>query len=117
MTYTTPIGINLCAWSEWVAFRKDVKKKPVSAAAANKQFKLLLKYSEVDQQRVIDNSIMNDYQGLFPVKPTYEAPKQSGMTMLTDTSWANGMVDDVIEHEGGDNGRITEGTNQITHQV
>jgi hypothetical protein len=101
MTYTTPIGINLAAWNEWVGFRKTEKKKPVSGAAARKQFKLLLKYSEIDQQRVIDNSIMNDYQGLFDVKPTYQPPQQSGMVMLTDTSWADGIV-----NQGGDNAKL-----------
>ena len=109
--YTIPIGINIPAWNEWVEYRAKGKKKKVTPYAAKLQFKLLVKYSEEDQQRVIDNSIMNDYQGLFDVKPTYQQPKQSGMTMLTDTSWATGMV------EEDDSGRITEGTNQITHQV
>jgi len=40
-----PDGINQLAWNEWMDFRRS-KRKPVSKAAASKQFKLLLKYSE-----------------------------------------------------------------------
>jgi len=62
-----PIGINELSWSEWTTYRK-AKKKPVSKIAADKQFKLLLNY-DLDQQSVIINqSIQNDYQGLFEPK-------------------------------------------------
>jgi len=62
-----PDGINQNAWNEWVNYRKD-KKKPVSKAAAVKQFKVLLKYKLDEQQLVINQSIQNDYQGLFELK-------------------------------------------------
>lgn len=62
-----PAGINLESWSEWVQFRKDSRKK-ISKAAASKQFKLLLEYPEEYQKQIIDTSISNDYQGLFPLK-------------------------------------------------
>lgn len=63
-----PIGLNTKAWDEWVDYRKKVRRKPVSAFAANRQFKMLLKYSEEDQQKIIDHSMDNDYQGLFELK-------------------------------------------------
>lgn len=66
-----PNGINLNAWNEWIDFRK-AKKKPVSQLAATKQFELLLKYNEQEQQAIINNSITNDYQGLFEPKVTHE---------------------------------------------
>ena len=94
-----PEGINLEAWSEWVAFRKDFKRKPVSVPAANKQFKLLLKYDAIGQQEIIDKSISNDYQGLFDIRQNNMPQSRatvSPMQQLTDTSWADGMLDDVV---------------------
>lgn len=63
-----PNGINYSAWREWSDFRRIDKRKPISNAAAKKQFILLLRYSENQQQSVIDQSISNDYQGLFELK-------------------------------------------------
>ena len=62
-----PEGINLEAWDEWLEYRSK-KKKKVSEAAAKKQFKLLLKYNQDDQQAIINQSIASDYQGLFELK-------------------------------------------------
>jgi len=71
-----PSGINLNSWSEWIAFRKS-KKKNVSELAAKKQFELLAKYPESVQKQIIDNSITNDYQGLFEPKQNTQTIKQS----------------------------------------
>jgi len=68
MTYTIPMGLNIDAWDEWCEYRLKARKKKVSEFAAKKQFKTLLKYSEDIQQQIIDNSISNDYQGLFEPK-------------------------------------------------
>lgn len=75
-TIIIPIGINLNSWNEWVAFRKS-KKKTISEIAAKKQFELLAKYPENVQKQIIDNSITNDYQGLFEPKQNKQAVKQS----------------------------------------
>ena len=73
-----PNGINQPAWNEWIAYRKS-KKKKVSQAAAKKQFKLLLNYDLLTQQQIIDQSIQNDYQGLFaPKGNTNEQQNKSG---------------------------------------
>ena len=90
--YTIPIGINIDAWNEWCEYRKATRKA-VSKFAAAKQFKLLLRYSEDDQQRIIDHSIANDYQGLFELRLSNQ-PQTGGMKMLTDTSWAAHIVDE-----------------------
>lgn len=66
-TIIIPESINLIAWNEWLDFRKS-KKKPVSEIAAKKNFTLLAKYSKTEQQEIINNSIKNDYQGLFDLK-------------------------------------------------
>ena len=71
-----PIGININAWNEWVDFRKS-KKKPISKKAADKQFKLLANYPAHIQQSIIDNSITNDYQGLFEPKGNKSKPAES----------------------------------------
>ncbi len=62
-----PDGINATAWNEWIAYRKS-KKKKVSQKAAKKQFELLTNYAFEVQQQIIDQSIQNDYQGLFEPK-------------------------------------------------
>ena len=57
--------LNSEAWDEWLEYRK-AKRKPVSPLAAKKVFKWLLDLDPEDQQKVIDRSIENDWQGLFP---------------------------------------------------
>lgn len=72
-----PDGINQPAWNEWIEYRKS-KKKTVSPAAAKKQFKLLSDYDFDVQQQIIDQSIQNDYQGLFEPKGNTNGQNQSG---------------------------------------
>lgn len=54
------------AWDRWVAFRKAIKKpiKEVSEHAA----KLKLSRFGADQDAVVQQSIANGWQGLFPLK-------------------------------------------------
>lgn len=92
MSYTIPIGLNIEAWEEWCEYRK-VTRKAVSSFAAKKQFKLLLRYSEEDQQAIIDHSIANDYQGLFELKLSNKQPANT-MNLLTDRSWAEHLTED-----------------------
>lgn len=85
-----PDGINQPAWNEWVAYRKS-KKKTVSQAAAKKQFKLLLNYDLLTQQQIIDQSIQNDYQGLFAPKwstneQAHQRPNQPRQSLAERTS-------------------------------
>ena len=85
------MGINPDAWLEWEEFRRVYKKKKITKCAARKQFKLLEQHDYQTQQQIIDNSIQNDYQGLFLVKQKEQ--RQSTYEMLTDTTWADGLVD------------------------
>ena len=77
-----PMGVNPEAWLEWEEFRRVGKKKKITTFAARKQFRLLEQHDYPTQQQIIDNSIQNDYQGLFPVKQkegkheTYQQPTQ-----------------------------------------
>jgi len=88
--------LNECAWSEWLEFRRKVKRKPVSEVAAKRQIKKLTSLPEVVQQMVIDHSIENDYTGLFPEKfaKMAEPVRQSTDNFIerhTDSSWADGL--------------------------
>lgn len=69
-----PQGINRESWDEWVQHRKEIKK-PLTPTAMEKQFKLLLDHP-YDQKEIIDQSIQNSWQGLFPPKRT---PQQKNL--------------------------------------
>jgi hypothetical protein len=57
----------LSCWSEWLEFRRE-KRKPVSARAAKIQLRKLSEIGPVQACATIDQSIQNDWQGLFPDK-------------------------------------------------
>lgn len=61
-----PDWVDLHSWEDFIQHRKDIKK-PLSELAAKKSLQLLSLYR--DQQReIIDTSIRNGWQGLFPPK-------------------------------------------------
>ena len=86
-----PPGINLKAWDEWAEYRRSEKKRPITKAAAKKQFNLLLRHSLDEQQAIIDNSIQNDYQGLFPVRKGSNVPAKSFVEEHTAKDWREGL--------------------------
>lgn len=55
-------------WKEWFEYRKELKKKLTLKSA--KQQLNLLKQHPADAVDIINNSIMNGWQGLFPPKKT-----------------------------------------------
>jgi hypothetical protein len=62
-----PTEINIDSWIEWFDCRKAANKK-ITVLAAKKQIEFLTRYDKATQKRIIDTSIANDYQGLFPPK-------------------------------------------------
>jgi hypothetical protein len=60
-----PEGLDLKAWHEWEVYRRGIKKplKPPSVRAAMRK---LAKFGE-DQAAVVEQTIANGWQGLFPV--------------------------------------------------
>lgn len=76
-----PEGLNLEAWERWHRYREDIRKplKPASILAAQKQLAAL----GIEQASVVEQSIANGWQGLFPLKrgtngtakPAYVPPK------------------------------------------
>lgn len=61
--------LNKEAWEEWVSFRKELRKK-MTPRAIKSQWNFLKQYSKQDQALIIETSIRNSYQGLFPPKGT-----------------------------------------------
>ena len=55
----------LAKWQEWERFRR-LKRKPISRMAAVRQIRMLSQFGPGPAAQAIDNSIQNDYQGLFP---------------------------------------------------
>jgi hypothetical protein len=86
-----PLGINLKAWDEWAEYRRSEKKRPITKAAAKKQFNLLLRYTPSQQQVIIDNSIQNDYQGLFPLSGQRQVDGRSFKEEHTNGDWRDGL--------------------------
>ncbi len=68
------------AWEQWAAYRKAIRKtiKPASEHAA----KLKLSRFGADQQAVVEQSIANQYQGLFELKKA--APRPGEKVEKTD---------------------------------
>jgi len=66
-----PSNLNVEAWHRWVQYRKQIRKpiKPASVAAAQRK----LAGFGPDQSAVVEQSIANGWQGLFPLKA---APKR-----------------------------------------
>jgi len=59
----------LVAWTEWIQFRLDIKKK-MTSLTMGKQLKMLAKYPVARAIATIDRSIQNGWQGLFPEQET-----------------------------------------------
>lgn len=84
-----PLGINMTAWGEWLM----AKGSKLTKAAKDKQFKLLLNYSEADQQLIIDASINSGWQGLFPLKGQ-QKQTESFAKQHTDDEWRKNLLSD-----------------------
>ena len=79
--------INQEAWEEWVEFRTKEKRKKIGPMAERKQQKMLLEYSHAEQQAIIDESIMNSWQGLFrPKNFGWPAPRQVDYSSMAENA-------------------------------
>jgi hypothetical protein len=61
-----PVGLNCEAWDLWITFRAKCKFKKYKTDSAMK--KIITMGNEQTQALIIQQSINNEYQGLFPVK-------------------------------------------------
>lgn len=83
LTCELPDGINVEAWRRW-AHARSSRKKPISELAAKAQWKVLLEHAKEIQNSMIESSIANDYQGIFP--PKSGNTKQSINDKISDQS-------------------------------
>lgn len=59
-------------WGEWVQFRKDIKKSYKTMKGVNGALNMLKAVSEQEAIAMMDKSMTNEYQGLFPEKKEKE---------------------------------------------
>ena len=61
-----PLNLNLDAWNKWLSFRKIAKFKAYKSSAPEN--KLANMGTPDEQMLIVQQSIDNEYQGLFPIK-------------------------------------------------
>ena len=68
-----PAGLDLATWERWKAYRSEIRKplKPASIPAAQRS----LAAFGSEQAAVVEQSIANGWQGLFPIKRTLGGPQ------------------------------------------
>ena len=85
------IGLNQEALEEWLAYRAEDLKKPMTPRAIKMVERKLLQWSEQEQMRMVEAAIENNWRGIYWVEP----PKQRTTRQtslhddLSDTSWAH----------------------------
>ena len=62
-------------WKCWLNYRRS-RRKAVSREAATRQLRLLAEYAPADAIDIIENSITNDWQGLFPERSVKTQPRR-----------------------------------------
>jgi len=65
-TVILPPNLNKAAWNEFIQHRKDINKK-LSDLSSKKNINILIEHSFDDQQLIVDKTITNSWQGLFPL--------------------------------------------------
>lgn len=85
------IGLNQEWLDEWIAYREEDLKKPMTPRAIKMVKKKLMQYSEAEQERLICHAIEHNWRGIYYVEPQKQATtrQKSLKDDLTDTSWAN----------------------------
>jgi hypothetical protein len=70
-----PESLNLEAWEEWMAYRRERKLPKYKDASIKKNAKFLAVFTKEQQQEIVDYSIRNSYQGLFEPKEAANAKR------------------------------------------
>lgn len=70
-----PETINKDAWNEWEAYRKERKLSSYKNRSKKVVWNFLSEYSKEDQMKVINQSIKNNWQGLFELKDKQKTGK------------------------------------------
>lgn len=84
------------SWIMWVAFRKE-KGSPIKGPiSANKQLKKLIKLSNNKEEiaiAIIEQSIDNNWTGLFPLSKENQKGLSDGIPVEPDMDWYNKQTD------------------------
>ena len=82
-----PDNLDIVAWDKWIAFRRDAKFKKYKTDAAMKK---LAKCNFDDQMKIVQQSIDNEYQGLFPLKKNNSASGKTSGNLSACEDFING---------------------------
>jgi predicted transcriptional regulator len=82
-----PDWLDKKAWSEWVQFRKELKKT-LKPSTIKKQIKFL-EENKADHVQIIDQSIMNGWTGLFILKDKTPPEKEINIKEMLDEARRN----------------------------
>jgi len=84
-------------WNKWVQFRSEIKKK-LTPTMIDNQLKFL---SDMRQYHIeiINISIMNGWQGLFPLKTKIQKPQPMQSFKQRDKERANSTVDTYMKND------------------
>jgi hypothetical protein len=73
--HSTVEGLNQEAWTRWAGYRKTLGKRPYKTDSVARW---LAQYSKPDQERIVEQSISREWQGLFELKPQAGTFKPAG---------------------------------------
>lgn len=100
-------GLDLGSWERWVEYRSEIRKalKPASIPAAQKAMAAF----GPDQAKVVEQSIANGWQGLFPLntkqafnaRPVGEADRAWSDLITSDGAKRDSRVQRALEAVGG----------------
>ena len=85
------MGLNQQALDEWIEYRREDSKKPMSQRAVDKVVKKLLQWPDTEQQRLVDEAIEHEWTGIHYVEPVkVQTTRQTTLhDDLTSTDWAH----------------------------
>ena len=82
---TYPTGLNIQAWQEYIAYRREAKIRKLTAKGEDKQIEKIIGFGGYDiQQQCIDQSIANGWQGIFPPSSNATPAHKSKATNFID---------------------------------
>lgn len=62
-------GVNEEAWGKWVAYRKEIDKRPYKTTQVEKW---LSQFPAQDQMEIVEQSLRNEWQGLHELKKSQQ---------------------------------------------
>lgn len=81
--------VNQQALETWIEYRKEIKK-PLRQMSIDRVSRKLSKHDFHTQERMVEQSIENGWQGLFEVKQV-KTHEQDFIELHTNSDWAKGL--------------------------